>query len=75
VNTDKTAKELKRQNKRLIQSFRAMNEGDSMMQSILVGIKQKIKINEALMKNHDVEFIEFKDKVHGVIVITEANNG
>lgn len=52
-----------------------MNEGDSMMQSILVGIKQKIKINEALMKNHDVEFIEFKDKVHGVIVITEANNG
>jgi integrase len=76
VNTDKSVKELKRQNKRLIQTFRAMNEGDSMMQSILVGIKQKIKINEALMEKHNIEFSEFKDKVKGVIATTGvAHNG
>ncbi|EGI72764.1 hypothetical protein PH505_be00390 [Pseudoalteromonas distincta] len=67
VITDKEAKNIFRQNKRLIKSFREMNIGDSMMQSILVGMKQKIKRNEVTIKKHNLNYEEFNDVVKGII--------
>jgi len=67
VVTDKEAKVILRQNKRLIQTFKSLNAGDPMMNSILIATKQKIQLNEQLIKNHNLQFEEFNDKVKGVI--------
>lgn len=67
VVTDKEAKNILRQNKRLIQKFRTLNTGDTMMNSILIATKQKIKRNELIIKKHHLNFEEFNDKVQGVI--------
>jgi hypothetical protein len=72
VITDNEAKNIARQNKRLIKSFREMNTGDSMMQSILISQKQKIKINEILLKQHGLKFEEFNDACHGAIEMQEV---
>lgn len=67
IVTDKEAKNILHQNKRLIQKFRALNTGDTMMNSILIATKQKIKRNELLIKKHGLNFEAFNDKVQGVI--------
>jgi len=72
VITDKEAKIILRQNKRLIKSFREMNVGDPMEQSILVGMKQKIKRNEVTIKKHTLKYEEFNDAVKVIIAIQEA---
>ena len=69
VVTDKEAKNILRQNKRLIQKFRALNTGDTMMNSILIATKQKIKRNELLIKKHHLNFEEFNDKVQGITMV------
>ncbi|MCO6354862.1 hypothetical protein GBO14_09045 [Pseudoalteromonas shioyasakiensis] len=72
VVTDKEAKVILRQNKRLIQSFRDMNIGAPMMNSILIGMKQKILRNEVTIKKHNLKYEEFNDAVKGVIAVQEA---
>ena len=67
VNTDKTAKELSRQRKRLIRQFQGLNTGDTLMNSILVGIKQKIKEVEKILVTHEIKYDVFEDKVRGLI--------
>tara|TARA_R110000737_G_scaffold31063_4_gene49610 strand:- start:3660 stop:5672 length:2013 start_codon:yes stop_codon:yes gene_type:complete len=67
VNTDKTAKEMARQRNRLIGKFQGLNSGDTMMNSILVGIKQKIKEIEIVLVKHEVKYDAFEDKVRGLI--------
>jgi len=67
VNTDKTAKVLSRQRKRLIRQFQGLNSGDTMMASILVGIKQKIKEIEVTLVKHEIRHDAFEDKVRGLI--------
>lgn len=72
VITDKEAKSILRQNKRLINSFREMNTGDHMMQSILVAMKQKIKRNEVTIEKHHLNYEKFDDLVKGIIVTKET---
>jgi len=67
VNTDKTAKEMARQRKRLIGKFQGLNSGDTMMNSILVGIKQKIKEIEVMLVKHEIKHEAFEDNVRGLI--------
>lgn len=68
VITDKEAKKIHRQNLRLIKTFRALNTGDPMMNSILIATKQKIKRNEILIYQHGLEFQSFEDDVEGTIM-------
>jgi len=72
VITDNEAKNILRQNKRLVESFRGMNTGDTMMQSILIGLKQKIKLNEIILKKHKLKFDNFDDAVKNVINTQEV---
>ncbi len=74
VMTDNEAKVVLRQNKRLSSTFREMNTGDSMMHSILIDIKQKIKRNEISLNKHNISFEEFDDNVVGLIK-TESHHG
>lgn len=67
VITDNQAKVILRQNKRIIKAFREMNTGDPMMNSILIGQKQKIKRNEQMIKDFNLSFEPFDDKIKGVI--------
>lgn len=67
VVTDKEAKTILRQNKRLITTFRGMNTGDRLNHSILVGLKQKIQLNELTLIEHKINFEPFTDKVEGLI--------
>lgn len=67
VITDNQAKVVLRQNKRLIETFRGMNTGDSLNQSILLGMKQKIKLNEVALIKHELKFDAFDDEVVGLI--------
>lgn len=67
VITDKGAKVMLRENKRLITTFRGMNTGDHLNHSILVGLKQKIQRNELTLKEHNIKFDPFTDKVKGLI--------
>lgn len=66
VNTDRTAKEDARQRKRLINVFNGLNTGDSVWNSILVGIKQKIKEIESLLIKHEVKFDNFEGVIVGI---------
>ncbi|QFT12978.1 hypothetical protein [Vibrio sp. THAF190c] len=67
VITDDQAKEILRQNKRLIKVFRELNTGEPMMNSILIGQKQKIKRNETLIKDFDLNFEPFDERIKGII--------
>lgn len=67
VVTDNEAKTVLRQNKRLIATFRGLNTGDCLNHSILVGLKQKIQLNELTLKEHKINFEPFTDKVEGLI--------
>lgn len=68
VITDKGAKNLLKQNQRLIQTFRKLNTGDPLMNSILIATKQKIKRNEVLIRKHNLKFATFSDVVKGSII-------
>tara|TARA_Y100000815_G_C13349434_1_gene503593 strand:+ start:3511 stop:5487 length:1977 start_codon:yes stop_codon:yes gene_type:complete len=72
VITDKQAKVVISQNKRLTHTFRKLNTGDPMMNSILIATKQKIKRNELLVKKHNIEFEVFDDKIKGTLVYTDS---
>lgn len=72
VVTDKQAKVILRQNKRIIKAFRDINTGDPMMNSILIGQKQKIQRNERLIKDFNLNFEPFNDKIKGIIETVEA---
>lgn len=72
VITDKEAKRTQRQNKRLIKTFRDLNNGDPMMKSILVGVKQKIKRNESLIINHGIKVTAFEDNIKGIIATSRG---
>jgi integrase len=72
VVTDTEAKILLRQNKRLVGVFRGMNTGDSLNQSLLVGMKQKIKLNEMTLIKHELKFEYFEDAVLGLISLQEV---
>jgi len=67
VITENQAKVILRQNKRIIKAFREMNTGDPMMNSILIGQKQKVKRNEQMIKDFNLSFEPFDDKIKGVI--------
>ncbi|SGZ08893.1 Putative uncharacterized protein [Moritella viscosa] len=67
VYTDKTAKLLARQRKRLIDQFKGMNLGDRLKNSILAGLKQKILDAEITLKKHKIEFEPFIDEILGVM--------
>lgn len=67
VVTDKEAKTMARQRKRLIDKFQGLNLGDTMMASILVGLKQKIKEIEVTLVMHGIKHEAFEDKVRGLI--------
>ncbi|HFD7367535.1 TPA: hypothetical protein ACF5VB_004757, partial [Escherichia coli] len=66
------AKRTQRQNKRLINTFRDLNNGDPMMKSILIGVKQKIKINESLIINHGIKVTAFEDNIKGIIATSRG---
>jgi integrase len=70
VETDKTAKLLARQRKRLIGVFRGMNTEDTLRASMLVGLKQKIKEIEVTLGKHEIKFDAFEDKVRGLINVS-----
>ena len=57
---------------RLIKTFRSLNSGDPLMNSILIATKQKIKRNEQLISKHNLKFEVFDDKVKGVIETNEV---
>lgn len=67
VYTDREAKRLRHQTKRLIETFRGLNNGDKMYNSILIGLKQKIKLNENIFNEHNISFERFADEVAGLI--------
>lgn len=72
VVTDKEAKVILKQNIRLSKTFRDLNSGDPMMSSILIATKQKIKRNEQLLKRHDIDFVEFNERIKSSINILEV---
>lgn len=67
VITDNEAKNIKRQTKRLISTFRGMNNLDLLNKSILTGLKQKIKLNEKSLLNHGLSIEPFTDEINDQI--------
>ncbi|MCC4236239.1 hypothetical protein LL266_06815 [Vibrio anguillarum] len=65
VYTDKSAKILAKQRKRLIVQFRGLNTGDKLKNSILAGLKQKIQNSEITLKKHKISFEPFQDLIGG----------
>lgn len=64
VITDKSAKEMAAQRKRLIKAFTAMNDmGDYAYSRILVGHKEKILQLEQTLKSHKISFEPFTQKI------------
>jgi len=74
VITDDEAKVVLRGNKRLVETFREMNIGDRLNQSILIGIKQKIKLNEITLSKHELVFEPFDDEILGLISTREVEH-
>ncbi|AFT73190.1 tyrosine-type recombinase/integrase [Alteromonas macleodii] len=72
VITDKQAELILKQNKRIIKAFRDLNTGDPMMNSILIGQKQKIRRNERLIEGFNLSFEPFNDEIKGIIEIAEV---
>ena len=68
IYTDKSAKKLAQQRKRLVVQFRGMNNGDSMQNSILAGLKQKIQESEITLNRHKISYEKFQDIIKGAIV-------
>mgnify|MGYP005988591065 CR=1 FL=1 len=67
VNTDKSAKQMAQQRKRLVKQFRGINNGDTLRSGILIGIKQKIKEIEITLNKHQMKYEPFCDQIEGVI--------
>ena len=67
VYTDKSAKLLAKQRTRLIGTFRGLNTGDSLKNSILAGLKQKIQDAEITLKKHEIDFEPFVDRIAGTL--------
>ena len=67
VNTDKSAKQMAQQHKRLVRQFRGINNGDTLRAGILIGIKQKIKEIEITLNKHKMKYETFCDQIEGVI--------
>lgn len=64
VITDKSAKEMAAQRKRLIKAFTAMNDmGDYAYSRILVGYKEKICHIEHTLKDHKIPFEPFTQQI------------
>ncbi|KJF91714.1 hypothetical protein [Photobacterium leiognathi] len=64
VITDKSAKEMAAQRKRLIKAFTAMNDmGDYAYSRILVGYKEKICHIEHTLKSHKIPFEPFTQQI------------
>ncbi|WP_156731359.1 hypothetical protein [Photobacterium phosphoreum] len=64
VITDKAAKEMAAQRKRLIEAFTGMNDmGDYAYSRILVGYKEKIRHIEQTLKSHKIPFEPFMQKI------------
>lgn len=70
VTTDKTAKVSSKERNRLIKQFRGLNTGDSLLSSILVGIKQKIKEIEIILQRHSIKHEAFEDKIEGLLYVS-----
>lgn len=70
VTTDKTAKVSAKERSRLIKQFRGLNTGDSLLSSILVGIKQKIKEIEVTLQRHSIKHEAFEDKIEGLLYVS-----
>jgi len=70
ITTDKTAKVSARERGRLIKQFRGLNTGDSLLSSILVGIKQKIKEIEITLQKHNIKHDAFEDKIEGLLYVS-----
>ena len=70
ITTDKTAKVSARERGRLIKQFRGLNTGDSLLSSILVGIKQKIKEIEITLQQHNIKHDAFEDKIEGLLYVS-----
>jgi hypothetical protein len=69
VTTDKTAKVSAKERNRLIKQFRGLNTGDSLLSSILIGIKQKIKEIEITLQRHSIKHEVFEDKIEGLLYV------
>lgn len=72
VITDKEAKKKQQQRLRAIETFRGLNKGDSLRNSMLVGIKRKIKDIEITLDAHELEYEPFNDEIEGVIYAKQA---
>lgn len=72
VITDKEAKKKQQQRLRAIETFRGLNKGDSLRNSMLVGIKRKIKDIEITLDAHEIEYEPFNDEIEGVIYAKQA---
>jgi hypothetical protein len=70
ITTDETAKVSAKERNRLIKQFRGLNTGDSLLSSILVGIKQKIKEIEVTLQRHGIKHEAFEDKIEGVLYVS-----
>lgn len=70
ITTDKTAKVSARERGRLIKQFRGLNTGDSLLSSVLVGIKQKIKEIEITLQKHNIKHDAFEDKIEGLLYVS-----
>lgn len=72
VITDKEAKKKQQQRLRAIETFRGLNKGDSLRNSMLVGIKRKIKDIEITLDTHEIEYEPFNDEIEGIIYAKQA---
>ncbi|MBF4342569.1 hypothetical protein EAY39_17650 [Vibrio anguillarum] len=63
VVTDKGAKKIAKQRERLIAKFTNLNTGDVLKSSILIGLKQKILVEELTLKAHEIPYKPFTDEV------------
>jgi hypothetical protein len=72
VITDKEARKKAQQRLRAIETFKGLNTGDSLRNSMLVGIKRKIKDIEVTLSNHKIEYVPFNDEIEGVDYAKQA---
>ncbi|EPI3549108.1 hypothetical protein ACS5PY_003400 [Vibrio vulnificus] len=63
VVTDKGAKKIARQRERLIAKFTNLNNGDPLKSSILIGLKQKIQVEEMTLEAHEIPYTPFTDDI------------
>lgn len=63
VVSDKGAKVIAKQRERLIAKFTNLNTGDPLKSSILTGLKQKIQVEELMLKAHEIPYQPFNDDI------------